>query len=679
MLFKLSVNNMKKSVKDYTVYFCTLIVGVAVFYVFNAIQSQTVMMDITKNTREIIEMMESMLSGVSVLVAVILGFLIIYATRFLIRRRNREFGLYMLLGMSKRKISMILFGETFLIGLISLGVGLLLGVCASQFMSILVARMFQADMTKFTFVFSKDACIQTIAYFCLMYLIVIVFNTVMVSRYQLIDLLRFDKKSEKVRMKNPWICTIVFLISAAMLGYAYYSVTGGFKEIARNGIYTSIILGAVSTFFIFWSLSGLILKIVMSVKGIYYRGLNSFILRQFASKINTMVASMTIICLMLFVTICVLSSALSMNHSMNANISELAPVDVQLMKHRNLDESWIKQGYTKEEIQNSRSGLFEEYKQDGLNLDQYLDEYVTFNIYATDDLTLGDMLGSSLEEIRMVYSALQYDTAELIMTVSDYNRVASLYGKQTYTLDQDEYMVIANYETMMELRDRSLKKGEKIKVFGHSLKPKYETCRDGFVEMMASHANMGIVIVPDQVVDEDYVEYESITGNYRSKDKEKAEATFRKAIKEKADLNYISTSRLEILENSVGLGAMVVFIGMYLGIIFLISCAAILALKELSESADNVERYDMLRKIGTDEKMISGALFKQIGIFFLFPLILACIHSYFGIQFCTKLLETLGNEKMMQSVLETAGIIVLIYGGYFLITYLCSKNMIQNK
>ncbi|MDO4942928.1 MAG: ABC transporter permease [Lachnospiraceae bacterium] len=679
MLFKLSINNIKKSMRDYAVYFFTLIVGVAVFYVFNAIHSQTVMMDISKNTMEIIELMEGMLSGVSVFVAMIMGFLIIYATRFLIKRRNREFGLYMLLGMGKRKISMILFGETFLIGLISLGVGLIFGVCISQFMSILVARLFEADMTEFQFVFSKDACIQTIAYFCLMYLVVIIFNTIMVGRYQLIDLLQSDKKTEKIRMKNPWICMIVFIISAAVLGYAYYLVTEGFTEIDAGRIYLPIVLGAVSTFFIFWSLSGLMLKVVMSIKNVYYRGLNSFVFRQFASKINTMVVSMTIICLMLFVTICVLSSALSMNHSMNTNAKELAPADIQLIKRRNLDDSWMEQGYTKKDIQNSRISLLEEYKKAGLNLEKYLGDYVQYNIYATDELTLGDTFGSKLKEVQMVYSSLTYDTAETIMSVNDYNRVASLYGNKTYSLKDDEYMIVGDFESMMNLRDQALEKGEAIEVFGHMLKPKYNSCQRGFVEMAANHVNGGIILIPDDAVDTDYIEYDGITGNYMSNDKQKTEAAFKEEIKEKTEISYVSTSRLEILENSIGLGAMVVFIGMYLGIIFLISCAAILALKELSESADNVERYDMLRKIGTDEKMILGALFQQIGIFFLFPLILACVHSYFGIRFCTMLLETFGKEKIMQSVLETAGIIVLIYGGYFLITYLCSKNMIQKN
>ena len=125
--FKISLKNIKKSFKDYAIYFFTLILGVAIFYVFNAIDSQTVLMNVTSSTREIIKLMTSMLSGVSVFVAFILGFLIIYASRFLMKRRHKEFGIYLTLGMSKRKISMILFFETMIIGLISLIVVLILG------------------------------------------------------------------------------------------------------------------------------------------------------------------------------------------------------------------------------------------------------------------------------------------------------------------------------------------------------------------------------------------------------------------------------------------------------------------------------------------------------------------------------------------------------------------------
>lgn len=111
MLFKLSLKNIKKSIKDYAIYFFTLILGVAIFYVFNAIDDQTVMMNVSSSTYEIIKLLTSILSSVSVFVSFILALLIIYASRFLIKRRNKEFGIYLTLGMSKRKISLILFSK----------------------------------------------------------------------------------------------------------------------------------------------------------------------------------------------------------------------------------------------------------------------------------------------------------------------------------------------------------------------------------------------------------------------------------------------------------------------------------------------------------------------------------------------------------------------------------------
>ena len=330
MITKLSLKNISKSFKDYAIYFFTLILGVAIFYVFNAIDSQTVMMDVSTSTREIIKLMTNMLSGVSVFVSFILGSLIIYASRFLIKRRNQEFGIYLILGMSKRKISLILFLETLFIGIISLVVGLLIGSCLSQLMSLLVANMFEADLTNFSFVFSKSAALKTLLYFGIMYLVVMLFNVINISRCKLIDLINGAKKSEKIKLKNPYICTIIFIIACIMLAYAYFEVTVKADTLTAGEIFVPIILGSISTFLIFWSLSGLIIRTLMSMKKLYYKGLNSFIIRNFCSKINTTVFSMTIICLMLFITICVLSSSLSIKNSMTENLKTLAPMDIEL-------------------------------------------------------------------------------------------------------------------------------------------------------------------------------------------------------------------------------------------------------------------------------------------------------------------------------------------------------------
>ncbi len=679
MLFKISLKNIKKSIKDYAIYFFTLVLGVAIFYVFNSIDSQTVMLNVTKRTYEIIDLMTNLLSGVSVFVSFILGFLIIYASRFLMKRRNKEFGVYLTLGMSKRKISLILFIETLLIGIVSLVVGLALGIFLSQFMSILVASLFEADMTRFKFVFSRSACIKSLIYFGIMYLLVILFNTISVSKCKLIDLIYSNKKSEKVKIKNPILCIIIFIISSCMLGYAYYLVTGGVEKLTNfNMIFIPITLGLISTFFIFWSLSGLILKITMSIKNIYYKDLNCFTLRQISSKVNTTVFSMTIISIMLFITICVLSSSLSLKNSMTANLNSLAPVDIEIIKSRNL-------GYdneiAKEIIDDSYVSIEETLKNLNINENDYFKDSITVNRFVDDNLTMANTLGSIRDEISKEYKYMKLDNPEIIMKLSDYNKVAKYYNKDTYTLKDNEYIIISDYDSINEIRNKALKLKEKIKIFDSYLYPKYDTCKDGFVDIGANHTNIGIIIVPDKVVDESALKSSVMLANYKPGNKDDYDEKLGNIIDQHYNVDtYLSyNTKIDIKNSSVGLGALVTFIGLYLGIIFLISSAALLALKELSEQADNKERFICLRKLGADEKLINKALFRQIGIFFLFPLIIAIIHSIFGIKFCTFILETFGNDKLLPSIIMTALFLVFIYGGYFILTYLSSKNIIKDR
>lgn len=686
MLCKLSIKNIKKSLKDYTIYFFTLILGVSIFYVFNALGSQTVMMNVSNSTREIIQMMTDALSVVSVFVSFVLGFLIIYASRFLMKRRNKEFGIYLTLGMSKRKISMILFLETLLIGVLSLLVGLGLGVLLSQLMSILVVNMFEADLTKFTFVFSSEACFKTIIYFGIMYLFVMIFNTFSISKCKLIDLLQKNKKSEQIKMKNPVICTIVFLITSMVLGYAYYLVTGGVEKLmSAESLFLPIILGIVCTFFLFWSLSGLLIKIVTGRKKVYYKGLNCFVVRQVSSKINTTVFSMGIICLMLFVTICVLSSALSIKNSLTYNLIHYAPIDITFQKKLNLTEeeasnSWL---YHPGMVEDSNIPLEETLKKLSFDTDKNLKDKVIFTTYQ-NNLTVKDTLGTYYEESKEKYPFLRYDTKEEIIKLSDYNRAAKLLGTKEYTLEDDEYMIIADYDSWVGTRNEGLKRNTMIRIREKDYHPKYDTCQDGFLVITANKSNTGVVIVPDSAVKSLNKNREYLLANYQEEEKEGKEE-IESLVLDMERNDYIRNTPLSIYtkislyEASVGLGAMVTFIGLYLGIIFLISSAAILALKELSESSDNKERYRMLRKIGVDDEMIHRALFKQIAIFFLFPLLIAIIHSIFGIMFCNYILTTFGNEKLLSSILMTTIFLIIIYGGYFLITYYCSKNMIREK
>lgn len=684
MLFKISLKNIRKSLKDYTVYFFTLILGVAIFYVFNAIDSQSVMLDVRANVMDIIKLMNDILSGVSVFVSCILGFLIIYASRFLIKRRNKEFGIYLTLGMSKRKISVILFFETLLIGIVSLVAGLVIGTILSQFMSVIVANMFDADMTKFKFIFSMKACVKTLIYFAIMYVLVMIFNTFSISRCKLIDLLNAGKKTEKVTMKNPVVCTIVFVIGVGILSYAYWMVTRGVKSInIINKIGIPIALGCVATFLIFWSVSGFMIRIFTSIKSVYYKGVNSFVLRQFCSKINTTVFSTTVICIMLFITISVLSTALSMKDSLSKDLDSMCPVDVQLAKYsydamseayatsQNMNEK------DREMLEDSKLSIIETLNNSGFDAQKYFKDVVEYNIYNTG-LTVKDTIG----DINTDDYQFMADTIMPVMTIGDYNSVARLYGNSTYELNDDEYIIVADYKNMVMIRNQALKKGITLSVNGKEYKPRYSECMDGFVQIGVQNMNDGILVVPDNAVKPQQVRNMGLSADYRADTKEERyfiETQLDNLMKNISfKKSFISwNSRIDLAESSVGLGALVTFIALYLGIIFLISSAAILALRELSDSADNKERYGMLRKLGVDERMIDMALFKQIGIFFAFPLILALIHSVFGIKFINIILATMGMSSMAASIGLTLAFVAVIYGGYFLITYLCSRSIIR--
>lgn len=671
MSFKLSLKNIRKSLKDYTIYFLTLILGVAIFYVFNALDSQTAMLRVSQSTKTIMQLMVVMLSGVSVMVAFILGFLIVYANNFLIKRRKKEFAVYMSLGMGKRQISRILLGETMMIGLLSLGIGLGIGICASQFMSILVARMFEADLSAYTFIFSGSATIKTILYFGIMYVTVVLFNAFSVSRCRLIDLFQASKKVESHSLKNSVLSVLVFLLAAGILGYSYYQVTVHYAELNRKDTLFIIALGCIGTFLTFWSLSGFLLNLFKRIKGVYYRGLNAFVLRQVNSNINTAVFSMTVISLLLFVTICVLSAGLAMNHSLRRDLQEMCPRDVNFMKPA------------------SEMSVAQAMEMCGADLSLFAPGYVEVSSYASPDLTYDTVMGGSREQVEKIFPMIQWDTPERIMGVSEYNKLAEYYGQPVFELPEGSYVVVCTLDAMKEARDIALEQGSPITLGNCELTPLYDTCQEGFFFMNINHAEAGILVVPDSVVRAAlgkslFYSEALLTADYAAgsaQEKARSEEILLGSFdEEKAmQLQLDGMTKITIYESSVGLASIVTFIAIYLGIIFLIAGAALLALKELAESTDNRQRYAILDKIGADKRMQRRALLGQMGIFFGMPMLVAVIHSIFGIQYAHGLLSMYVEGDLMVSILVTALVLLFVYGGYFAATYFGSRRILEEE
>ncbi len=672
MYFKLSLKNVRRSLKDYAIYFLTLTFGICIFYVFNSLDSQQAMLDLNSAQREIIEMLTSMMGYISVFISVILGFLIIYANKFLIKRRKKELGIYMTLGMNKGGISRVLLYETVSIGVISMAVGLLLGVFLSQAFSIITANLFEVDLRSYTFAFSGSACVKSILYFGLIFLCVMLFNWISVSKCKLIDLMTANRKNETLKVRKLWVSVVLFLVSLVLLGAAYAMIIHNGMMMLDKEFTGSLILGSVGTLLFFFSLSGFLVKVVQANKRIYLKNLNMFVLRQINSKINTTFVSMSVICIMLLVTIGTLSTGMGMSRVLTKDLQQTSPYDVTFTlfdredgRFEKISEGMEKSGYP---IQDSTSG------------------YVDF-AFRDGGVCYGDLVPEQPEFLPDDAYQRFKDTAVDIISESDYNALMALAGDESrFSLGENGYAVLVDYDKMIQPIEEFTAKQQTLQVGGFSLSSLYDK---PFIKTLMTQGmknNTGTLVVPDSVAQSLRSTRYILNAQYPAgaENPDAAEDAFFDTLngvygKEYDRMPYDQVqSKLEVYNSAKGLSTTISYVAIYIGIVFLITSAAVLALQQLSESSDNVGRYRLLRKIGVDKKMINHSIFTQIAIYFLMPLALALVHAVVGIRVANRAIEQFGDINALGSILFVAAFLIVIYGGYFLATYLGSKAIVRD-
>ena len=681
MLFKLSLKNIRKSIKDYSIYFFTLVFAVAMFYMFNSIDAQESMLELNSSKEDLIKGLVFIIGYISVFVSIILGFLIVYSNNFLIRRRKKEIGLYFTLGMSKRKVSIILVIETVAIGLISLVVGLLLGLFLSQFISILTAKLFEVNMNSFKFVFSISSFTKTLFYFGFIFILVMIFNVITLSRYKLIDLLNASKKNEKVKFRNKYVIIVSFILSLILIGYAYKLLFDHVLLMMSRETVIMLVCGALGTFLLFFSMSGFLVKVFEHIKRIYYKDLNMFTLKQINSKINTTVISTTIISLMLLLTIGILSGSMSMASVFNEDLKENNLTDYTLSTFANTYQIDENGNYIEMETKNDVLYTIsndEEFK-------NYSEDYVIFNKYKYDKLSISDLMTkNSIDKLIKQYgSALSLDYKISIISETDYKKLMNLFDKEIIEISDDEYLLLANVNMAVDAFKPYHESRNGITVNGIKLKPANHPIIETALENYNSSGNDGTVVVSDNIIKGLSINSTTIVGNYVKTDNvEKLEEEFENYIfssKFYSDTGYSIRTKIDMEASSIGIKAILIFIGLYLGITFAITSATVLAIGELSNASDNKNRYRILGKIGADNKILNKSLFIQIGVIFTFPLAIALIHSYFGLKEINRIIVAVGNIDLTSNIILTTLFIVIVYGGYFFITYLCSKNIIRDR
>lgn len=671
MFYKLAFKNVKKSLSDYVIYFLTLSFGVCLFYVFNAVEAQQTMLLLSEQQHALLQTGTAMLGYLSVFISFVLAGLILYANNFLIKRRKRELGLYMTLGMDRGKISRILTAETFVIGLFSFGVGLLIGIAASQGMSVLTAKLMNVPIKDFAFSFSKDSLLKTILYFGVIFLVVMLFNIRTVSKYKLIDLIHGGRKNETLRIKKLWVCVVIFLLSVACLGAAYYMIIDNGLFLLDRQFFGSLILGSIGTVLFFLSLSGFLLRIAKGNKRLYYKGLNMFVLRQLNSKINTNFISMSIICIMLLVTIGTFSCGLGAVDVMAGQVDDAAPFDITLKSQSS---------------KNGPQDIEADLKSHGFDFAKQFSGYTQIWLFNTGDLTFRPLYDFAVETMGATYIEERDASYSIpLIRLSDYNKLLALRGEAPISLAADEYAVVCNVKEMHQILKAYVEQGRTFSINGVELRPSSLEIQQYPLQNGMMAMETGTLVVPDTLAESCEPMTALLNANY-TKPGETGENAFAAEIAalygkgEEAPRPYTNAlSHYELYMQSGGMKLMISYFVIYVGIVFLITCAAILALQQLSEASDNTERYRLLRRLGTSGRMIDRALFTQILSYFMLPLGLAVIHSVVGISVVNNAIAQFGHLNALPNILMAALLFLIIYGGYFLATFLGSRKMIRSK
>ncbi|MDM0964246.1 ABC transporter permease [Clostridium perfringens] len=676
MYFKIALNNVRKSFKDYSIYFLTLTLGVCIFYAFNSIGDQKAFLELGKRQAEYINILQRLISGISVFISCVLGGLILYANNFLVKKRKKELGIYMTLGMGKNKISKILTYETALVGIISLVVGLGVGIIVSQGISAFASKLFEVSLSNYKFLLSTDAILKTVLYFGIIFILVMIFNTFVISKYKLIDMLTAAKKNEDIKIKNPILTAIIFFISLGLLGVAYKLVIKVGLDPTNSMFLGSIVLGVLGTLLLFFSLAGFVLYVLQRNKNVYLKGLNIFVLRQMNSKINTNFLSMTVICLMLFLTISTLATGLSFKNALEKGLENTTPFDASATYYID-EDSKIK---TAEESIRELGFKFNPE-----------DKIVSYNEYKLEKTNLESLLNKNAEgkNIKDIVEAMTYKGTNAI-SISSYNDIRALSGEKPVSLANNEVLISSNLGEVENTLKNILKNNEKIEIDGKEYKVannaligEEKVIKEAF-ESTGMTNNFFTLIVPDNIVSNLKPIANKINLNFpkNSNEEERVQKLFneyRDGIVDSSKYGFVNGyTKARIYEDNNGMTNIVLFIGIYLGIIFLISSTAVLALQQLSEASDSIDRYKSLRRIGVSQKMINKSIFTQVSIYFGLPLVVALVHSVVAIKVVNGFLTMFNRPDIGGSSLVTALIMVIVYGGYFYATYTGYKSTVKN-
>ena len=727
MLCKLAWGNVRRAGRDYLVYLLTLTLGVTVFYAFNTISMQV---DIAGIDEEgLAQVMGSMLGDLTYFLAGVMAFLMVYANNFIMKRRKKEFGLYQVLGMGRGRVATIMALETVIVSVVAFVAGIVLGVGLSQLMTFFTASLFKTQIANFHFFFSVHAFNLTLACMLVMFVLTLLLNLRAVRRTKLIELMGAERRNESIKTRNPWIAIAIFAVGVVLVGVAYYRLLrDGFPLTATDsklqeamnqfGITTAMV--TVGTFALFWGLSGMLIKLLQSLRGVYWRGLNMFTVRQLAAKVNTVCFSMGVIAMLLFLAITSVTCGMSIANVMNENLERYNPVDVsQTYVYYTPDTLDYYKGYKgyvnpseadRMVLADTTVDLYPAWHGKGKSADNndetgkkvniadvagehvQIDSYLSYPVGGSNpSVTPSEMCKIMGEKLPKAFGGSNADTMGLFVTpASQYNKLRQMMGEEPVSIGRDQYLLTCDMGgELVDLYTKYMAGGHALTLGGHALKPATDKSDEdtAAIANSAMGSNPGTVVVADELLSQLNLQpySSSLLVNYKQgMDTTEADESIKYTLldnllvdgKEPGSWGIFIT-RSEMYTQAAQMNGMISYLAIYIGFVLVVACAAILSIQQLSNVADGSRSYRVLAQIGCDDRQIRHSVMAQQAVFFLFPLAVGLAHSFVALKVIIELVSIFGNMGIGGTVGLTCAIFLAAYGGYFLVTYLMSAGMVQ--
>lgn len=725
MLCKLAWGNVRRADRDYLVYLLTLTLGVTVFYAFNTISMQVDIAGIDE--KGLAQVMGSMLGDLTYFLAGVMAFLMVYANNFIMKRRKKEFGLYQVLGMGRGRVATIMALETVIVSVVAFVAGIVLGVGLSQLMTFFTASLFKTQIANFHFFFSVHAFNLTLACMLVMFALTLLLNLRAVRRTKLIELMGAERRNESIKTRNPWIAIAIFAVGVVLVGVAYYRLLrDGFpltatdsklqEAMSQFGITTAMV--TVGTFALFWGLSGMLIKLLQSLRSVYWRGLNMFTVRQLAAKVNTVCFSMGVIAMLLFLAITSVTCGLSIANVMNENLERYNPVDVSQTYVYYTPDTF---DYYKEYVNPSDEAdrmvladttvdLYPAWHGKGksagnndetgkkVNIADVAGEHVQIDSYlsyplggSNPSVTPSEMCKTMGEKLPKAFGGSNADAMGLFVTpASQYNKLRQMMGEEPVHIGHDQYLLTCDMGgELVDMYTMYMAGGHALTLGGHELKPATDKSDEDTAAIANSSmgSNPGTVVVADELLSQLNLQpySSSLLVNYKQgMDTTEADESIKYTVLDNLLVDGKESGswgtfiiRSEMYTQTAQMNGLISYLAIYIGFVLVVACAAILSIQQLSNVADGSRSYRVLAQIGCDDRQIRHSVMAQQAVFFLFPLAVGLAHSFVALKVIIELVSIFGNMSIGGTVGLTCAIFLAAYGGYFLVTYLMSAGMVQ--